>query len=496
MSCEIPTYIGAKPDDGPSETAVLDIVFVHGLTGDRYRSWSDSQETFWVHWVAQEYANCNVYTAGYDTDLFYAALTGPGASIQDLAISLAESLVSRRSPAPALMFVTHSLGGLVVKQMIRKCNDSADSSFNNLARSVRGIAFLATPHQGAHLAEALNIILRNYKSKAVKQIAYSEEALIDLHEFFRTWATKNSVIVKPYYETEYTWGVHVVDKVTANPNVYGADPIAVQADHIQICKPTSREASVYVSIAKLISTLAPNHSSNGSRPSRLSELAPDSGVLEAPSASTALILRSPDATAVVADPRASKLPQVSTALTPISPHNVVLAEAVEVLAKAVAAKIGMDEEQNTPNVPVGPSGLAADILTDYQYYTTTAEADRRDLARKLVDAGRTYQVNDANRKKERFNMILQRNIAQPSAVMRYTKLMADVESRFNRHIARLIHEGADGATIDQAIQRDIVGPCTVVHSTVGHEISASLVDSALYYRAGNCHLRWDDDDAA
>ncbi|MER8979457.1 ABC-three component system protein [Mesorhizobium sp. M0870] len=488
MSTEIPTYISSGSRDCPWDKAALDIVFLHGLIGDRFTSWSDSEDSFWLSWLAQEFPNCNVYTAGYDTELFHALLTGPGASIQDLAISLADSLVSRKAPAPALMFVTHSLGGLIVKQLIRKCSDSANSTFNDLAQSVRGIAFLGTPHQGARLAQSLDTIVRNFKSKVVKQLAYSDDALIDLHEFFRTWATKHSVIIKPYYETEHTWGLHVVDRVTANPNVYGADPIAVQADHIRICKPTNRDAPLYVSISKLIATLAPIRASNGSPPSGGGLVAPGLDALEPSTESTALVPMSTFGTYVV--DRAGLAESLSaSAERVLDPRCAIGLDGVELTRVKRDESNGLADE-----VPV-PHGLATDILTDYQYYTTTAETDRRDLAQKLLDVGRTYQVNDANRKKERFNMMLRRNIAQPSAVTRYTKLMADVETRFNRHIARLIHQGADSAMIDEAVQRDIVGPCSVVHSTLGHEISASLVDSALYYLAGNCHIRWDNDAA-
>src|SRR3546814_1061552 len=62
-----------------------------------------------------------------------------------------------------------------------------------------------------------------------------------------------------------------------------------------------------------------------------------------------------------------------------------------------------------------PTELDAEILSDFQYYITLADGDRRDLEQKLADAGRTYAVADAKRKKERFNMTLQRHIAQPSA---------------------------------------------------------------------------------
>src|SRR3546814_5272866 len=44
-----------------------------------------------------------------------------------------------------------------------------------------------------------------------------------------------------------------------------------------------------------------------------------------------------------------------------------------------------------------PTELDAEILSDFQYYITLAEGDRRDLEQKLADAGRTYAVADATR---------------------------------------------------------------------------------------------------
>jgi hypothetical protein len=106
--------------------------------------------------------------------------------------------------------------------------------------------------------------------------------------------------------------------------------------------------------------------------------------------------------------------------------------------------------------------------------------------------GRGYAIDDAKRKKERFNMALQRHISQASAVIRYTKLMADIESRFNRHVGRVVANHGDAAAIDQAIQDQVITPCVENHSTNTNEITSGLVDGALYYLAGNCHLAWDN----
>lgn len=314
--------------------------------------------------------------------------------------------------------------------MLRRCADSANPDFNRVGRSVVGVAFLGTPHQGAHAATALDLLLRSFKSKQVKQLAYSDDTLIDLNDYFRSWVSRQGAAVRSFYETEKTRGVHIVDKVTANPGIVGSDPIAVQANHIDICKPSNKTAPVYASICAMIRHL-------------LKKIAPgfdsDTGG-SARGGST----QSAD-------------------------------------AKQDGGKAAIDE-----------AGISPDVLTDFEYYTTIADHDRRDLAQKLADAGRSYAIADAKRKKERFNMALQRHIAQPSAVTRYTQLLADIESRFNRHVVRVVAGHADDAAIDQVVQDQVIGPCAATHSTSKNEITAVLVDGALYYLAGNFHLAWDN----
>ena len=71
--------------------------------------------------------------------------------------------------------------------------------------------------------------------------------------------------------------------------------------------------------------------------------------------------------------------------------------------------------------------------------------------------------------------------------------MADVESRFNRHVARVIADGGELSDVDSAIQDYVIDPCIDVHSTMDQTVSANVVDGALYYLAGNCHIAWDND---
>lgn len=427
MSNEGPVEVFARLQSTPPPPAVLDIVFVHGLGGDQFETWRSADEESWLEWLATDFPACRIFTVGYDSAKLASGLSGDGASIQDLALIMADGLASRESRAPHTLLVAHSLGGLIVKQMIRRCADSLSPDFIEIGRSVTGVAFLATPHHGAQAAKTLDLLMRQFLSKQSKQLAYGDDNLVDLNDFFRSWVARHDIAVRAYFETEKTYGFHLVDKVTANPGVTGCEPIGVQTDHIKICKPATRMAPVFKSISAFIRQL-------------LKKVTPPAAGVE---------------TAAAHDRGATGDGQITIASERV------------------------------------PTEFDAEILEDFEYYITPADGDRRDLERKLADSGRSYSITDAKRKKERFNMTLQRHIAQPSAVTRYAKLMADVESRFNRHVAREIAHGADIATVDGFVQEHVVGPCVSAHSTGDAQITASLVDGALYYLAGNCHLAWD-----
>jgi pimeloyl-ACP methyl ester carboxylesterase len=448
VSVEGPNPIFATGSEQASSTPDFDVVFVHGLSGDRYTTWTAPDGAFWPRWLADEFGNTNVYVAGYDSTAFAHILLGSGASIQDLATTLADGLISRPRQAPSIVLITHSLGGLVVKQMLRRCADSADKRFQSLAAKVRAVVFLGTPHQGAQLASACDAVLRPFKSKASQQLAYSNAELLDLNNFFANFAVREKVIVRPFYETEKTNGFHIVDRVTANPGVYGAEPIAVQANHITICKPESMNATVYLSVCELLRSF----------PAGPRAITPVTAAL-----GTALTIAGPQASSRSAFP--------VTALEPTASGGSLLVSTTTEIAP--------------------PEGVSSEILDDYAYFTTLAADDRRPLDQKLRDAGRDYQIKDATRRKERFAMTLRRHIAQPSAVTRYTQLLGDIESRFGRHVRRPIAEGASLAEVDHAIQAGVLDPCMEQFSVPGSEITSALVDNALYYLAGNCHVSWD-----
>jgi hypothetical protein len=423
-----PFFVGPTPDAHPRADASIDVIFVHGLGGDPFTTWqAEPGARFWPRWLAEEFPNINFYTVGYDSQLLAGVFVGSGASIIDRATILLDLLMSRPIKARAVVFIVHSLGGLIVKQMLRRCHDAANPSYKAFLGSVKAVSFLGTPHQGAQLANSVCAAVGLFLSKNVKELSFGHEPLNNLNEWFRNWAGGSSISVRSYYEVHKTKGVTIVDKVTANPYVLGCDPVALEFDHIGMCKPPSREAHIYRSTAAMLRELLP-------------ESEPDKPVLSA-----------------------------------IQMHD---------------GNGQADIEQFIFGERV--AGLEPETLADYENFTTRAPDDRKTLAEKLTAAGRSYLVREGERKKERFSMTLQRHIAQPSALTHYTRMMASIEARFNRHALREIASGSSIEQVDQVVQRDVIDPVLEAHGASGTDISAATVDGALYYLTGNCHLRWDD----
>jgi triacylglycerol esterase/lipase EstA (alpha/beta hydrolase family) len=72
-----------------------------------------------------------------------------------------------------IVFVCHSYGGLLVKQLLRSGSEIA-TEYEVLVERVAGIVFLGTPNQGssiAHYAKALGPILRTSPLAAVWRAA-------------------------------------------------------------------------------------------------------------------------------------------------------------------------------------------------------------------------------------------------------------------------------------------------------------------------------------
>lgn len=110
--------------------------------------------------------NARIMAYGYD------AAVRPSQTLMhlhDFAQDLLDRLVMARSGEGAkrpLLFVCHSLGGLVVKQALVMAALSK-SQYGSIVESASGIAFFGTPHRGSRTASPALILARIFNAASM-----------------------------------------------------------------------------------------------------------------------------------------------------------------------------------------------------------------------------------------------------------------------------------------------------------------------------------------
>ncbi len=138
--------------------AAIDICFVHGLTGDRESTWTaDGQSTPWPKTLLPpKLSKARVLTYGYDAYIVRKGVAGSNRLI-DHAANLLHDLTTDRSSSNAssrpLVFVAHSLGGLVCKKAILLSRNNPETHLCGIFDCVKGVIFMGTPHKGSWMAD-------------------------------------------------------------------------------------------------------------------------------------------------------------------------------------------------------------------------------------------------------------------------------------------------------------------------------------------------------
>ncbi|KAJ5835667.1 hypothetical protein N7447_001693 [Penicillium robsamsonii] len=178
--------------------AIVDIVFVHGLTGNRETTWTfKPTRQFWPQkFLPEDLPNAHIITFGYDGDIVGALKVAGSNTLRDHGKTLAHELaVSRkrsRSNHRPLIFVAHSLGGLVTEQALLVCRGSAQQYYKDVLDSTAAIAFMGTPHLGSNKAAwalpltRLANVLRTANKEIVQALAPGSEMLANLQQEFHS----------------------------------------------------------------------------------------------------------------------------------------------------------------------------------------------------------------------------------------------------------------------------------------------------------------------
>ncbi|KAJ5793415.1 Tetratricopeptide-like helical [Penicillium paradoxum] len=163
----------------------IDFVFVHGLNPSGrndhpVQTWTHSNGKFWPRdFLAQDIPYARIFLYGYNSNIT-TPQTMSTASIKDHANTLLNLLDLERSPQmvkstrkygpsqlvdlaqgsmpPKVIFIGHSLGGLVIKQAL--LNAKEDPKYSSIRSATSGLVFFGTPHRGAKAVELGKIAAR------------------------------------------------------------------------------------------------------------------------------------------------------------------------------------------------------------------------------------------------------------------------------------------------------------------------------------------------
>lgn len=221
------------------------IVFVHGLHGDR-DTWRARNEAYWPDLlrVDPHFAHSDVFVAEYPTP----SSSGRYSTTQ-LAQRLWQSLKDNRVwDHREVVFIAHSLGGLITEEML--LNHPAD------AAKTRFIVSYATPHEGSFVASFAKLYDSDPLLTDLRD-SNDNDFLINLEQHWRGSPATARIHRYCAYEALDTAAgegvgllLHAHSRVvTYYSATFGCDtdtpPQKINADHIDIVKPTGRDSDAY-----------------------------------------------------------------------------------------------------------------------------------------------------------------------------------------------------------------------------------------------------------
>lgn len=248
--------------DWTGQTAAS-VVFVHGLGGHAYGTWGDPADAawFWPRGLAASVPGLRTYALSYDAPP--SNWLGTAMPLQDRATNVVERLLGRAElREQPLIFVCHSLGGLIVKQALLDLHEqrARRPDADALLAQVRGVVFVATPHSGSRSAtwmERLRVLA--WPTAIASQLVANDPALRKLNVSYRGFADDHRASLRHlvFYETQDTLAGTIVDEASSDPGLPGDPPIPIDADHVSIAKPRDGNDLVAERVQRFVAATAP-----------------------------------------------------------------------------------------------------------------------------------------------------------------------------------------------------------------------------------------------
>ncbi|KAI9855703.1 MAG: hypothetical protein M1813_009665 [Trichoglossum hirsutum] len=241
-------------ESSPDKNYTVDIVAVHGLGGDWEGTWTDDNGKLWLRdFLARDIPAARVMSYGYNsTTVFSKAIT----DINDEAAMLLARLDGKRredeEKTRPIIFVAHSLGGIVVKKALVLAHERS-SHYGDLLDSVHGCVFFGVPHRGADTAYWLNFAASILKvaqlgtgtnTNYLAPLQRNSAAFADISQQFIERG--GPLQIRTFLEGEKTSGLKIVDKASAQLGLPNEIAVTIAgADHRTMCRFSDAESQKY-----------------------------------------------------------------------------------------------------------------------------------------------------------------------------------------------------------------------------------------------------------
>ncbi|HAC63797.1 MAG TPA: hypothetical protein DCF68_09720 [Cyanothece sp. UBA12306] len=228
-----------------------DVLFVHGINADPRTTWMPDNklqgfpEESWLYWLGEDIPDVAVWTLGYPASAsgwkgFTMELKERADTITNLLLNHPD--LDKNRP---IIFVTHSMGGLLVKHILRRALSGDYPNAKSLVEQTKGIVFLSTPHRGSNLANFIEGLAFLLPSVNVSELRENEPTLLELNNWFCLNFNRLKLQVQVFCENQPTpaqkgffgklFRKIVVDKDSATLALPDVSVTSLDADHSSIC---------------------------------------------------------------------------------------------------------------------------------------------------------------------------------------------------------------------------------------------------------------------
>ncbi|KAK6350003.1 hypothetical protein TWF696_006255 [Orbilia brochopaga] len=270
----------------PGIDPVVDIILVHGLGGDPFKTWthSNGKKDTGVLWprdlLPREIPEVRILSYGYDTKVtswFEGATSNMIHHHSETMVSRLHNFRSRKidgknSTERPIIWIGHSLGGILIKRALiysNSCGVDHNERLRSIKVSTQGILFMGTPHMGSDLVKWGSLARKllsffpgmRLDSTMLSMLGQNSETLQNINTLF-TGVASSFEIVYFYEELEtlLPTGQHEIivpysSAIVDSPNT---EKIGVHGTHHTMVKFRDESSPGYSDVAGILRQMVDN----------------------------------------------------------------------------------------------------------------------------------------------------------------------------------------------------------------------------------------------